>query len=462
MKKKVKIILLAALGVVVVAGIALSLLSPLAVELVQTVPQTALLTFTEEGIFDYSYSHSVFPLVSGEVLEVSAVLGQQVSAGDVIAVLSASDFENQIEQMQSAIRGHNAQIHNLSQQEQAEFAALRGQRASLEGQLAALEAQVGSQSTLEAQLRLQGEIIVQDRNNVNWARELVRYMRFHGWEDTPEYYQAQQQLNQARRALAASQAQLEALRGSDAGTEGQRQSIQAQIDAIDQRLGTSYIGGMASYFRSMIEMTELGIEQLEQQMGRAEVAAPVSGRITMLPVADSNLVSPGAVVAVIGSQAMVEVFIPIREVAGVSVGDQVELIINHRLGAQTISGTVAAMDEMAQTRLSALGVEERRVRALIRPEQSDDLLIGHSMDVRFTVLNLPESLIVPKTAVFTMPDGYDYVWVRGQGGRAEMRRVTRGVETRDGYVIAYGLEFGEQVVRNANQEGLGEGARIAG
>jgi len=460
MKKRVKIILLAAVGVVTLVSGVLHLTAPLQVELVDTQPQTALLTFTEEGIFDYSYRHAIFPMVSGEVLEVVARQGQQVSQGDVIAIINASDFENQIEQMRSAVRGHNAQIHNLSQQEQAEMAAMRGQRASLEGQLASLEAQVGSASTLDAQLSLQGDIIAQDRSNVRWAQELVRYLRFHGMEETPEYYQAHQQLNQARRALAASQSQLEALRASDAGLEGQRQSIQAQIDAIDERLGTSYIGGMVSYFRSLIEMTDFSIAQLEQQMGRAEITAPVSGRITSLPVADANLVGPGSMVAMIGSGAMVEVYIPIREMAGVSVGDEVELVLDRRFGAETITGTVASLDDMAEVRLSALGVEERRVRALIEPQQSD-LLIGYSMDVRFTVLSLPESLIVPKTAVFRQVDGYDYVWVRDERGRAEMRQVTRGVETREGFVISSGLDFGDQVVRNANQEGLSAGARLA-
>ena len=459
MKKKVKIILIAALCVLGAAGVIWHLSAPLQVELVEILPQTAQLTFTEEGVFDYSYTHAIFPMISGEVLEVLVREGDRVRQGDVIAVINASDYQRQIEQLRSTVRGLGGQIHNLTQQEQAEMDALRGQRRSLQGQLFSLEAQAGDASTLDNQILFQQSVVAQHREAARWAQRHVEYMRGEFGRGSPEYYMARQQLSQARGLAEASQVQLEALRASDAGIEGQRQSIEAQIDAIDERLGTSYIGGMITYFQSMIESTNASIAQMEEQMGRAEIIAPVSGRITSLPVADVNLVSAGNAVAVIGFEEIIEVYIPTRELEGVSVGDQVELILDRRFGSQTIGGRVVSLGNMAEVRLSALGVEERRVRALIQP-QANDLIIGYAMDVRFTVLSLPDSLIVPKTAVFRL-DGEDHLWVLDENGRAALRQVTRGVETRDGFVITDGLSAGEQVVRDANQEGLSAGTRLA-
>ncbi|MCL2579059.1 MAG: biotin/lipoyl-binding protein [Oscillospiraceae bacterium] len=458
MKKKVKVAAAVLVCLALAAGAALYLTAPLQVESVELVPQTALLTFTEEGVFDYSDQFAVFPLVSGEVLEVAVEEGALIEEGDVIAVLSASDYQRQIEQMQSNISGFQAQIRNLNQQEEAELAALRGQRNSLVGQLASLDAQRVDFDRLEGQILYQSGVVSNNQSAESWARRNVDYIRDEFGRQSPEFYAAQQQLASARAALNASQVQLEALRVGDASLDGQRQSIQAQIDAIDQRLGESHIGGMVGYFQSMIAGTNTSIAQLRDQMGRAEITAPVAGRVVSLPIADANLVGAGNPVAIIGIGAMIEVFIPTREIDGVSVGDTVELIIDNRLGNITSTGRVTMLEDRAEVRLSALGVEERKVRALIQPIGAN-LIPGHSMDVRFTVLSLPDSLIVPKTAVFRLY-GEDHVWLIGEDSRVALRAVTRGVETRDGFVITGGLEFGERVVRDANQPELSEGVRV--
>ena len=444
MEKKVKRIIIIAVCIAVAAGVALHLTAPLQVELAELVPQTAQLTFTEEGVFDYRYKHAIFPLVSGEVLEVRVREGQRVNEGDIIAVVNASDYQRQIEQLRSNIRGINGQINNLRQQEQVEMTTLRGQRNSL-------EAQMGNASNWESQIFYQQGVVGQNQNAARWAQRNVQEVRDEFGRDSPQYYQARQNLAAARSMAEASLVQLEALRA-------QYHSAQAQIDAIDERLNTSNIDGMITYFQSMIESANSSIAQMQEQMGRAEIASPVNGRIVSLPAADVNLIGPQSAAAVIGFDEVVEVYIPTREIDGVSIGDTVELILDRRLGSQTITGTVIYLSEMAEVRLSALGVEERRIRALIQPE-ANDLIIGYSMDVRFTVLSLPDSIIVPKTAVFRQ-NGADYVWKLDPQGRAQTQQVVKGVETRDGFVITSGLSSGDVVVRDANNAGLTEGKRL--
>ncbi|MCL2857759.1 MAG: biotin/lipoyl-binding protein [Oscillospiraceae bacterium] len=459
MKKNVKIIIAVAVCLLVAVGVFLQLTAPLAVELVEVTPQTAQLTFTKEGVFSYRHQHQVFPMVSGEVLEVLVEEGQQVSEGDVLAVINASDYQRQIDQLRSNIAGINGQIHNLGQQEQAELAALRGQRGSLEGQLSALDAQAGDGSTLETQLLHMQAVVNQNEESVRRARQTADALRDEWGRESSQYYQARQVISQAQATAAASRAQFEALRASDAGLEGQRQSLLAQIEAIDERLATNPTSGMITYFQSMIANTNASIAQMEEQVGRAEVTSPVSGRITSLPIFGANLVGPGQMVAAIGFDEIIEVYIPTREIESVSVGDEVELIFDRRFGAQSINGRVIYLGEMAQVRLSALGVEERRVRILIQPAAENELIVGYAMDVRFTVLSLPDSLVVPKTAIFRVGEYY-YVWVVDEEERAAIRRVVRGVELRDGFVIDDGLEIGDAVVRDANNSDLAAGARL--
>ena len=460
MKKRVKIIAIALLCVLGAVGIVLQLTAPLQVELLDIRPQTAVLTFTEEGVFGYSNHHTVISMINGEVLEVRVREGQLVSEGDVLAVVNALDYQSQIDALRGNIAGINGQIQNLRQQESAELAALRGQRNSLLGQLASVSDQIGDGTALEAQIMHQQRVIGQHQEAARWALRQAEEVRAEFGRDDPAYYAARSALSHARAAIASAEVHLEQLRTGGAGLEGQRQSIQSQIDAIDERLATSHIGGMVTYFNSLIESTNASISQLEAQMGRAEITAPVSGRVTSLPVADANVLSAGAPVAVIGYDPAVEVFIPTRELEGVMVGERVDLILDRRFTTGYMDGRIIAIGDTAQVRLSALGVEERRVRVLVEPHLPELLVIGYATDVRFTVLELPDALVVPRSAVFRLGDDH-YVWaVSDSDNRAVLRQVLRGFELREGWEITSGLDSGERVVRDANQEGLAEGTRL--
>jgi len=459
-KKRVKIIVVAVLCVLGAVGIAWQLMAPMQVELLDVRPQTAVLTFTEEGVFDYRYHHAVVSMVSGEVLEVRVREGQRVREGEVLAVVSATDYESQLDALRSQVAGIHGQIQSLRQQEQAEFSALRGQRGSLLGQLASVTEQMGDGRATDAQIAYQQRVIGQLQDAVRWAQRTAEEARDEYGRDDPRYHAARAAVSNARAGVSAAQVQLEALRTGSAGLEGQRQSIQAQIDAIDQRLGTSYIGGMITYFDSLIEGTTASIAQLETQMGRAEITAPMAGRVTALPVADANVLGAGAPVAVIGFGELVEVFIPTRELEGVQPGDQVDLILDRRFTTGYIDGRVAEVGQTAQVRLSALGVEERKIRVLIQPAQPELLVVGYAIDVRFTVLELPGALVVPRSAVFRQGE-HHYVWrVSDSTNQAHAQQVVRGHELRDGFEITAGLGEGCRIVRDANQEGLGEGVRL--
>ena len=469
MKKKVKIIVSAALAVVVVAAVVVSMLKPLEVEAVTLAPDTAQLTFTEQGYYDYTGAFQVYPLVAGEVLEVLVQKGDYVSAGDLIAVVSASDYEYQIAQLRSTVSGYNAQISNLALQEQQEKDILQGTLQELQGQLTTLEAQMENEDPLDEsrhqQASLQQSIVRQYRKMVeeledelDWIEDLYD----EGEVSFAEYTAAQQALANAKSSYYAAQVTLEQLRsgGTPEGVyEGQKQSLQAQIDSVASRLQSSYSSAMAQYYNAQIESTNSMIAQMEEKAGQASITAPVSGTINSLPIEDANIISQQSLVAQIGYEAFVEVYVSTREIDGVHKGDAVELLIDKRLGTESIPGTVVLVEDKAEVKYSALGVEERKVRVLIQP-QGGGLLIGHEMDVRFTVYTQEDALVVPKTAVFQQ-DGGDCVWVI-RDGAAQVQPVTKGVETREGYVVEEGLLPGDQVVRDANNSGLSEGKRATG
>jgi HlyD family secretion protein len=225
--------------------------------------------------------------------------------------------------------------------------------------------------------------------------------------------------------------------------------VQASIESTE---------AMRALYTSQIEAARQSILNIESKREDASVVAPMDGVVERLPVEDANVVSQASPVAELAAGLAVEVYIPLREIDAVKVGDTVELISSKRDADEIALGTVSEIDGEAGVKISALGVEERKVRARIIPE-SDIYKPGYSMDVRFTVQELKGAVVVPKTAVFEL-DGQDTVWVV-ESGAAQYRAVTKGLETREGFEIVAGLTAGDVVIQDANTAGLAPGKRVA-
>jgi len=469
MKKGVKIVVGAVLALIAVTGYILSANAPLPVMAHTLAAQTATVTVTEEGRYTYEKTADVHPLLEGEVVEVLVQKGDRVAQGDAIAVVSATDMDFQIRQMESGIAGYNAQIQNLALQDEAEKDTLLGTRSELEGQLTTLQAQMedreNSAETREHQIMLQEQIVDQNRENVHLARQDradAKESHNDGDLTDTEYSEYRQTLITAQNALTESQKVLLDLQNGgdipDGYYEGQLESLKAQIEFIDSRVKKNYSTAMQAYYSAQIQSTQVGIQQLRAQQGRATITAPCDGYVSELPVESSNLVTRETVVATIGQTPVVEVFVPVREMDGIAQGDTVDLIVDKRAGEQRSRGRVIFVESEAQVGLSALGVEESTVRVLVEP-MGDSLKIGYQLDVEFLVYRQEDCISVPKQAVFQQ-DGQDSVWVV-QDSVAVVQPVTKGAETREGYVIEAGLSAGDVVIAEANTQGVAQGSRVA-
>lgn len=461
MKKKVKIIVVCIVVVIAAAAGAVWATAPLSVEAQAVRLETARVTFTEQGVYAYERQYAVYPLVAGEVVEVRVKPGDTVAAGDVLAVVSAEDYESQAAQLGASIAGYQGQIANLQLQEQQRRDGLAADIERIGGQVASLEAEIEAgrenAQSLQRQVAVQQDIVYYNRTQVRYAKEDLEDAEDYG--DDLEIRAAKQAYSQARAALAQSELVLEQLLAGEVPEgvlAGQMQALEAQISAAERMMAKSYTGGMSQYYGAQITAAQHAVAQMQRMAGKAEIAAPVSGVVDSLPLRDQNLAAQQQPVAVIGENPLVEVFVPVREIAGVKTGDAVELLLDRREGEQSLSGTVVAIGKEAQARLSALGVEERKVRVLVRPD-APGLQIGYAVDARFTVYERPQAIAVAKTALFEA-DGADWVWVV-QDGVLARRQVETGIETRDSYLIESGLAEGDLVVTDAADEALREGKK---
>lgn len=467
LKKTVKIVLLCLAVAIAAGGSVVYAFTPMTVEAATLRATEAKLTFTEQGVYLYDRSMTVMPQISGEVLEVKVKYGDAVKKGDVLAVISASDYEYQIDQLESGITGYQAQINNLYAQEKESKATLSQSRAAIVGQLRELSSAIKDfdqgQKSLEKQIAIQEDIITDQGNLVFVMRQEYTQAR----DDYDDGIIELSQLNAARaahvQALAAydaSKQQLEQMKSgqtSKAGLEGQMKSLESQLGLIDEQIGRSSAWAMQQYYNSLIESAQTSIESMNDKLGQANVVAPANGIITALPITDSNVISVAASVATISSEPIIEVFVPIREIDSVHIGDKVELILDKRIGNESSAGEIVKIEDEATVKVSALGVEERKVRVLIRPKENN-LHIGYGMDVKFTVLEEQNSIVAPKTAIFEK-DGKDCVWAI-EDGAVRLREVTKGIETREGFVITSGLGEGDMIIPDADIDGLSDGKKV--
>lgn len=443
---------------------------PLAVDTTLLEPKTASLDFTEEGYVAESTAIAVYPFVSGPLLELLAEEGQEVEAGDILAIVDSVDYRFQILRTQSSIQGYEAQISNLDIEERRERESLVSSRDSLLGELAALKAQRETAIvSKDEQIRVQNLIIRQGEEDTRRAAEnldkaKILYnngaMSRQDYEAVEEVYNTRlNQLEQARRQLLL----IESSEGlsNEAYFSAMESSLQAQILGIETTLGGSYTSAMKSYYNSLIQDAVISVEQLEKQIQDCSVTAPISGIIAELYIKESNVVSAQSPVALIKSrdEAEIHVYVSTEDIEEINIQDQVELIFKRRSGDKLVPGIITEIEKEAEIKVSALGVEERRVKVKVVTLEEYELFEGFNVDVKFNIYRREESISVPKTALFE--DGEEHkVWVV-RDGQAYQTAVAKGMELRTEYVIEEGLNPGDIIIDDASEEGLREGARIS-
>ena len=482
MKKIVKWILLAIILVGGVAGGVYYALQPLSAEAVSIMPREASLYFIEEGYVKGDTMVNVYAMAAGKLLSVNAVEGQTVKRGDILCVVDGSDYEYQIQQIESNIQAANAQMKNLDTEERRQKDNLIYNKEQLQNEHNGLTAQQATADRLDQtadvaiseQLRLQEILVEQSRRDLATAQENLAKAQVlceNGLMSANDYEALQNLVTAAESALSGNEQQLSVIQSgkstpqtSDDYYNSMKGAIEAQIRSIDNSLNKSYTGAMKDYYAAQIAGSQSNIAMLKDKIAECTIITPVDGEITNLGIEHTNIVSPQTPIAVIKSEITddIEVYVSTKDIQSVAVGDNVELSVTRQGKDVTFPGAVTEIDHEATMKLSALGVEERRVKVTIRPQTPSDILLraGFDVDVKFITYRAKDQLTVPKTAVFKNTDtGQELVW-RIVDGKAVRTPVVTGIALRTDFVIDQGLSSGDVVIRDADLSGLAEGANV--
>ena len=479
MKKKIKYAIIGIIALVIISVIVISIMQPLSVETVVVQSSRAEVYFTELGHVREDRQVNVFALAGGEILSINVTEGQFVNEGDVLVVVDYRDVLHQIEQIRVSNLALHAQIDNLSVEEAQARAAQTANRRVLQSELSAIDVQeqmasvseFDQQRVREENMRLQNIVIEQSYINVQNAQsdlDTARMLFDAGIINRVELEASEQVLEGHRTALATNQQSLEII-SSGASTVDQsghftalRTSILAQIGGIDSSLAQMSTEPMQRHFEALIESNNLAIANLERIAGNSTITSPVSGTIVTLHADSTNILNPNMPVAEIRTETdnLIEVFVSTANIHDLSVGDSVDLVFIRQGGDALYSGIIYSIDDSAEMMISILGVEERRVRVLIAPDSlSSSFRSGFDVDVRFVTYSAEDRIAVPRTAIFEEA-GQTMVYVV-ENGTAVATPIVPGAQLRTEIVVESGLDIGDAVIRNARQDGLSSGVRVA-
>ncbi|MBS1246907.1 MAG: Secretion protein HlyD, partial [Proteobacteria bacterium] len=158
---------------------------------------------------------------------------------------------------------------------------------------------------------------------------------------------------------------------------------------------------------------------------QVEVHAPISGRVLSILRQSEGVVAPGQALVEVGDPAALEVEIEVLSADAVRIQPGMPVEFSRWGGPDPLQGRVRVVEPTGFTKISALGVEEQRVRIIADITTPTDtwsrLGDGYRVEADFILWQGEDVLQVPASALFRHGDGWAVF--RHDGTRARLHPV---------------------------------------
>jgi HlyD family secretion protein len=201
-----------------------------------------------------------------------------------------------------------------------------------------------------------------------------------------------------------------------------------------------------------VEQARAALSVVQRNAGAAgfAVRSPVAGCVLRVVQPSEATVPLGAPLIEIGDVRQMEVVAELLTTDAVQARPGSRVRIERWGGGQPLQGRVRLVEPSAFTKVSALGVEEQRVKVLIDitspPEQWRVLGDGYRVVVHVVTLERDQAVQVPVSAVFPRTDGPGMAVLRLEAGRARLQPVELGARNGSAAWIKSGLVPGQTVI----------------
>ncbi|SHK12235.1 efflux RND transporter periplasmic adaptor subunit [Paramaledivibacter caminithermalis] len=199
-------------------------------------------------------------------------------------------------------------------------------------------------------------------------------------------------------------------------------------------------------------------EILEKKKEDMIIKAPTEGSITEIFIKEGSYVQPSMEMFEIGNikELYVEVDVLASEVKDIKEGGVV-IIYSDDLGINKLEGQVEKVYPKAFSKISDLGIEQKRVKIDVSIPKVSNLKIGYDVDTKFKIRSKTDALIVPDNTVFDI-ENEKYVFVL-EDNKAVLKRVEIGLEGEDFIEVKSGLKEGDRVIISPDED-IEEGVTV--
>ncbi len=293
--------------------------------------------------------------------------------------------------------------------------------------------------------------------------------------------QAQAQVNAAQAALAVAQdnaraaaAAAELAQQERARAESLRQSNFISAQALDAartgetraRAGEAAAQHAVRVARFDLELARAALASASQlrnggAASRVEVRAPVAAHVLKLLHESEGAVAAGQPLLEIGDPASLEVEVEVLSTHAVKIAPGSKVVLDRWGGDEAVAGTVRVVEPSGFTKISALGVEEQRVRVIVdfaAPREAWARLgDGYRVEARFVLWEGDDVLQLPTSALFRQGEGWAVFAI--EGGRARLTPVKIGERAGLRTQLLSGLDAGAKLVSHPD-ETIRDGVRV--
>jgi HlyD family secretion protein len=215
-----------------------------------------------------------------------------------------------------------------------------------------------------------------------------------------------------------------------------------------------------------IEQTRAALQQARRPAGTdaepLRILSPVDGYVLNVFEESARTIAAGEPIMEVGDPRDLEAEIELLSSDAVAVAPGAEVWIEQWGGEAPLRGRVSVVERAGFTKISALGVEEQRVR--VRVDFLDPMPPGRELGDRYRVearivtWRGDDVLQLPAGALFRR--GGEWMAFVVADGRARLRRVEIGHNNGVAAEVRAGLEAGDAVIVHPS-DSVSDGARVA-
>ena len=275
--------------------------------------------------------------------------------------------------------------------------------------------------------------------------------------------EARAKVAEARGGVVHADSELTTARRLSADNAIARKAVeQWEHEGEIRRRSAEAAGAAVEVARSELARAEaqLGVGTAGDSRRVSAVRTPIAGRVLRVVRESGGPIAAGAPIVELGNLATLEFFADLLTADALAVKPGAEATIRDWGGPGPLTARVRRIEPAAFTKISALGLEEQRVRVVLDLTEPAPPTLGHDFKITAAIavwkgINV---LTVPATALFR--DGASWAVFVVERGRARLRQVTAGRSDGQQTVLESGVREGEEVIAQP-VDAIQDGTRVA-